>query len=303
MSEASQWKALVRARLAAARSSFLSQLLGLPTVVLEEEVIDDGLTSVRVLLLIGREDEVRAASIERVLDGADGEVDGLAPRLEANTPFSVALERFVSARATLLSALARVPDETLFRPLAEGGTTVANWAEECLEHDEISVDRLAEWRGCREKPDELGPGDLLTAAMRAARKEMLTAIALIPKHERPGWALGSRSLEDALRELSRWEQALLTHLAGGEEVHVSDDQPAAADWGESWRTLHDTHHALVRLTERKPEQELARRVSGTWSGERRVYDLLRVALMQDRQVAAGIRTSLEVSPAGSRDSP
>lgn len=282
-----EWKREVRARLASARSALLASLLGLSTEILETEVVGEGITATQALLLIAREDQARAAAIEELLRSRELEPP-IATDGDLSLPFEIALPELLRTRAELLSALARVPDDLL--QTYNGNASVSSWIEECIEHDRISADRFAEWRANLFTRVAPGPIELVTATMRAARKELLTEIARLPADKRPEWRIGTRTLHQALLDIVAWERAVAAALT--DPVTPGASRSAGQDsWQATWRSLHDGHQALLRRVESQPRDGLDREAQGQWPAHRTVHDLLRDGIGLDRHLAATIRAS------------
>jgi hypothetical protein len=280
ISQSVEWKRLARARLAGGRAALLFALLGIPRGTLQEEIVAERLTATGALFLIGSEDNARAAAIERVLRGEDA---CLVPETPAAGTFSEALAHLLEARAALLSAFARVED-------CDRSGPIATWIEECIVHDRVSADRFAEWRAGQSRTDGQYPRELLLAAARAARKELLTEVALIPEGERPYLHVDTRTLGAALFELTDEEWAAKQRLGG---LHIGPRRTWTGDWQRTWRQFHDIHHELLRLMESIPEELLPETPESAGPA---LHELCVSTIANDRRLAASLRTARETAP-------
>lgn len=170
-----------------------------------------------------------------------------------------ALHQAHDARAALLSAYARATDTAAAEVVEIMGERAAA--------DAAAAARLGpEGTG-------VGPASVLAAAMRGARKELLTVIALFPATARP-------DLTGDLAPIARDEGRLLSVLTG--------DRPAeASSWAEQWHGLHKTHQELMTRVEGLTEEELSRAV-----GVASVYGRLGRIAYADMRLATLLRRRL-----------
>jgi hypothetical protein len=293
--DAAEWKRHVRARLASARAALLFALLGIPRRALEAEIVAQDLTAAQILFLIASEDRARALALERVLHGDE-------PRLEvecaAQGSLSDALDSLLASRAELLSAFARIA------PAPVGGSETENslvsWIEESEETDGVSANLFAEWRAARGEPEGGEPRELLIAAARAARKELLTEIALIPEEQRPSWPVRGRAEAETLTEAvlytarQEWHMEQNVRWVMGQARAEEPNWPT--DWHGAWRQLHDVHHLLIRRLEQMPEDVLNRPAGSATGTAYRPYEFYRMQVARDRWLTSRLQASRQTTP-------
>lgn len=259
--------------MAAVRSQLLRQYVGLGSEMLQSAALWPHTTPARALARMARRDDDAACSIElelgRPARKAAISLDGAAHD---------ALASFLTARARLLSAAARVHGDV---PLTPASPTMRLLAL-CRDLDRRWARRLEWWNEEQRIPFEAGPLPILVAALRAARKELLTALGLLPPEGRQQWRAH-------LVALSRGEMRLLQALlppgrpSGGPSLDALPDLA----WEDAWRVFHDTHHALVTQlgSEDAPNLE-----------DLALYRQITASIDRDRAAAFAIRRSLSAVP-------
>jgi hypothetical protein len=228
-----------------------------------------GIAPLTALALIARGDDDAACSLEVVL-GLDGRASHIP--VHGVTP-AEALSAFLAARARLLSALAGL--QTGSEPIGAGVLVVLDGAHA---RDRWWGTKLEWWSEEQHIPFEQGPAPILIAAVRAARKELLTTLALLPPNDR-------QRLQPELMTLAREEERILRPESG--PVH------AGTAWEDTWRSFHDTHHALVRRLE-------ATESSVT---DLEAYRAITRAIDRDRSLAFAVRAGLPTDYFCPRDAP
>ncbi len=265
---------VARAGLAAVRSRLLRQYVGLGPGTLQSRELWPQTTPALALARIARRDDDAACSIEALLHRRARKA---SIALEGATA-DYALASFLAARSRLLSAVAKLHSDA---PLAPSSPTMTLLAR-CRDLDVRWARRLEWWNEEQQIPFEAGPVSILTAAVRAARKELLTALALLPSAARPGWRA-------QLLARSRSETQLLRSLnppPGPGAGPGVDGLPELA-WEDTWRQFHDTHHALVmRLDTWGPPllEDLA------------LYRQITASIDRDRAVALAVWASRSPEP-------
>lgn len=270
----------IRAELAAARSLLLRQYVGLDTHTLESRQFWPGATPTVALARIARRDDRAACAVESLF----GRVGQRAEMPITGAHVVEALRAFLGARARLLSALAAHHRNGVPPPEALSILTL------CRDHDRRWAERLEGWKEEQHIPLEAGPVAILLAADRAARKELLTSLALVPPEARQAW-------RRELLTLASGELTLLHGLtAPAEFMHPVEPD---LSWEATWRLFHDTHHALLGALE-APAQNSA----GPAAGRINVYRLLTRALDRDRALALTVRARIPgPTPTGARSQP
>lgn len=225
---------VARAELAAARSQLLRQYVGLGPATLGHRELWPGTTPASALSRIARRDDDAACSVETRADRNP---------MRAHIPsrgvdVDAALTSLLLARARLLSAVAGLHATT---PVTSPSPVLQLLAR-CRDLDRRWARRLEWWNEEQHGPFEIGPTPVLLSAMRAARKELLTALALLPPGARLAW-------RQCLVDISSAEQHLLVVLDATQSLR--DPSGWEPGWDDAWRHFHDTHHAVVtRLEER-----------------------------------------------------
>jgi len=241
---------VIRARLAAMRSHLLMRLVGRPRRDLEEAGAD-GVSPADALVGLAAGDWAAARRLNPAIPGRTFQ--------RVNRTIEEAVEHAHEARASLLAAYA-----LLAEPLAPG---VAEIMGERAARDAAWSVRLGAESG------DVGPARVLSSAMRAARKELLTVIALIPLTDRP-------ELAPDLAPIAVTEAQLLAALTG-------QTSETCDSWPELWRGLHRTHHSLLEEVDRLTEPGLARRI-----GPVSLYGRLGRVAYSDIRLAALLRARL-----------
>lgn len=262
-----------RANLAAARSRLLRQYVGLGLETLQSAELWPQTTPARALARIARRDDDAACSIESLLGRparkADISLDGAAAHQ--------ALASFLTARSRLLSAAARMHADAPLSPSSPAMRLLAT----CRDRDRRWARRLEWWKEEQFIPFEAGPRSILIAALRAARKELLTTLGLLPTEGRQQWRA-------QLLTLSRGEKRLLGGLRPARTSGAGHDPDALPDlnWEETWRVFHDTHHALATRLQGEETPDPV---------DLEIYRQVTASIDRDRAAAMDVRRSLSTA--------
>lgn len=252
----------MRDALAAARSRLLRQYVGLDSFTLERTLLWPNTTPAQALARAARRDDDAACAIERLL-GRPGHGASIPSQ---NPATNDALSRALAARSRLLSAAARLALDK-----SHGAMTPAfHLLATCRDHDLRWSGRLDWWNEEQHIPFEVGPTEVLLAAVKAARKELLTALALLPPSGRPAHQNGLLSVTAGEREVLQLR---------GDRTPQGAAPPADAPWTQAWRQLHDVHHALVASLQARISERL----------DPETYRSVTRAIDRDRALAIAVR--------------
>lgn len=258
----------MRAELAAARSQLLRHFVGLDVGTLHRKPLWPNTTPVKALARVARRDDDAACALEVLLQRPGHKT----PIPVRDAAIAETLPLALAARARLLSAASRLE--------LGGSQGVAERAfvllAVCRDHDLRWSRRLEWWNEEQHIPFEVGPTAVLLAAMKAARKELLTALALLSPPQRT-------LHREELIALYRGEEDILRHM-GRRPEHL--DPPTGSSWTEAWRRFHDTHHALVILLEACGREEV----------DRDLYRRVTWAIDRDRALAIALRAGRARGP-------
>lgn len=284
------WRSSVRAELAAARAELMWQLVGLDEEILSGTSIVGRWTAKDILAHVAAWDDLYRQRIELALASRDREIvpldpDWLNARLYdewQGRSIDEALTAATTARKSFLDTLAYVPDDVLDRtfPLPWSDRSVAHWTEWRAQRDREHAAQVATWRDQKHPYSTPGPRTILNAALRAARKELLTAVALIPAEERSGFDIEGETLEDALRLRANDEEAILTILA-----RECAGRPPDESWNQVWHSVHRIHDQLLR----EVDMVDGKRLSADGGS---LYRCLAISGKHDRALAERLRDAL-----------
>ena len=292
-------RAELRARLAAERAELLCSFLGIETTVLEQSAIVGDRTAAGLLSAVAEQEDSFARALERRVDGASAPS---SPRANESGPasFDISLSHCVAARTRFLDALARVPDERIFDAESVSDSTSAlSLATQCFWNDASLSVRSASWSRVERLGESAGPTSLLRASARAARKELLTTVSLVPAAARevPAFEAG-RTLPQIFRMISGLERMFLEALAA-----VGYGRPPAATqrptsntdaWRSSWEELHHIHTGVLEALEPLDDLVVERTLTDGDGTAETIYAWARGCLLHDRLHAAHIRADLSL---------
>lgn len=320
------WRQNLLARLAAARSRFVWQLVSLDEGELTDAPLfadsEQGWAVKDLLAHVAAWDELYAQRTALFGQGRTSEIE--AVELEERNVmlfeerWDWSLEQTVraltDARDDYLTALGAISDAGLHRrfrlPWGQR-TTVAVWTRWRYRHDERHAADLLAWRAQTAPRPNVGPKAILQAALESGRQEMLTTAALVPPAERLTRPVcGVWTLKDLLGHLADWEwygvekldgpptrRALNMRfrgdIQGWNEAHAAarQDQP----WDEVWADFQAARLALGQCLEKMSQEDLAQPFSVPWGRNWTVYRWLHLWLHHEREHAADLRANLDLS--------
>jgi uncharacterized damage-inducible protein DinB len=307
----------LRARLATERAGLLSQLLDLDEDMLSCEAAWDDWTAKDILAHVAAWDELFTERSELVLAGRGAEIGPVnldeykaaAYAERRGWSFECALDTCLTARRVYLDSFARVPEEELDRPIpirSSDFESPRHWAEQQYRHDARHAAHLADWRRRLALVRPAGPKSLLLAALRASRKELLTAQALLPAEERETRPIrGQWTLKDVLGHIAQEERHCLDRLRQlvSKESPQTQSMPdrkivsrresdlqRVRSWEEVWRDLHATRQDLLRLLVAFSQDDLKHPCSGPQDVLDTPYRWVRPCIDRDREHAAELLT-------------
>lgn len=274
-----EYRKQLRARLAETQAALLTPLLGLSAVQLASPSLPDGQSPLGILQEQANAD-AEATAVLQVFLG-----DEVTPAGESETKIaggvSGVIARFLAARRLLLDTMARISDNDLDRPIGNGATPAEIMGRRYVDSARRAAE-VASSASQRVAPN-FGPHILILAALRAARKELLTTIALISEDERPEYGLpDGASLRSHLAVVASRDRELLR-----DSDHHPDDGIAisrAAEWHTVWRELHAIRHRLLETLEPLTSEDL-------YAATDRYADICRL-VDADRALASSLRESL-----------
>lgn len=323
-----RWRLHLLARLTADRAAFFWQMRGLDHDTLCHTPVSDIWTAKDLLVHVGLWDALHTERIALILDGRVAAIKpvhraGMDERNAEqhlryrNIPLEQALALCLKERSGYMAMLARVPDERLHRQIRMpwgSRTRMRIWAKWRHVHDAAHTRDLQLWRRSlrTDERSAVGPKSVLRAILRAARKEILSLVALVPERDRDKKPLtGVWTLKDVLGHLTDWEQVgvvgLRQFLAGQPitfEPLVGDIQrfnevSAAArrdqPWNVVWSAFETTRKELSQLVERVSQDQLAASISVPWGSDITIYQWVLIWPEHDREHAADLRQALESS--------
>jgi hypothetical protein len=294
-------RAELRARLAAERADLLCSLLGVEAEALEERPLIGEAPAVSLLSTLAAQDHSFARSIEDSLGNQPPDPADDAGARTQEAGFEFALVNCVAARSRFLDAFARVPDDVVFgRKEAPGGATAPlTMATQCYWNDSSLSLRASAWTRQEGLGEGVGPASLLRAAARAARKELLTTVALVPIGARGVSAFeGGRTLPEIFRTVAGLESMFLRALdRAGHETPPAARTPKARsndEWQQAWANLHATHTAVLGMLDGLDTTAFGHDITDGAGNLESVYMWARGCLLHDRLHAAHIRADLEL---------
>jgi hypothetical protein len=275
-------------------------MLGIEVNALEQRhLIGESSVSTLLSTLATREDSF-AAQVEESLGVPSAETARYSNPQHRDGGFEDALARCVGARTRFLDAFARVPDEVVFGTPGEvaGAISPLSMATQCYWNDSSLSLRAGAWSRQEDLGESIGPASLLRVAVRAARKELITTIALVPSGARNVPAFeGGKSLPEIFRMVTRLERMFLDALS---EAGYSASPPSRAhngkddEWQHAWVDLHATHAALLRVLDGLEAAALECDITDGDGNAESAYLWARGCLLHDRLHAANIRAGLEL---------
>ncbi len=293
-------RAELRARLAAERAQLLNSLLGLKVEVLEGRPLQGITSAAGMLSAVAAREESFVSVLTQPVEGPATEMN---PEIAINplpAGFDDALARCVGARTRFLDAFARIPDAVVFGDPAKSGSALSplSMATQCHWSDASLSVRVSAWSRDYETGGSTGPISLLLATVRAARKELLTTVALVPTEARELAVFdGGRTLPQIFRLIAELERSFLGYLAraGCAPVEAARQPTGTRDdrWKSAWSDLHAVHAALIQVLDTLSPAAYATTIGNDHDAES-VYTWARGCLLHDRLRGAHIRAALEL---------
>jgi hypothetical protein len=238
-----------------------------------------------------------ATLIEESLGTTTSETDRQLP--EEGEGFDAALSHCISARSRFLDAFARLPDDLVFAAAGESGGMADPlvMATQCYSNDSSLSLRAGVWSRQEGFGESVGPASLLRAATRAARKELLTTVALVPTEARAVPAFeGGRTLPEIFHMLTRLERMFLESLerAGYDPPapRVPRNMQVEDEWQHAWADLHGTHGTLLGVLDLLDPTAFRVDLADAAGNAESLYMWARGCLLHDRLHAAHIRADL-----------
>lgn len=222
------------------------------------------------------------------------------------------------ARTAWLTWLRQVPPDAFFRPrwFQDWDWAFPNCLEVQWKNDTEHAEHISAWREQEALQSSSGPKAVLSAALDAARRGLLTAAALVPPAERTSRRVcGEWTLKDVVGHLADWERVGvegLTDMAAGRRPHcqhVADIDSwnrahAAArrsdPWEDVWSDLHRVREKLASVLEGMSEEALARSYHFPWGPHGTAYKWVHVFVSHDREHAEDLRTAMVGCPQRNR---
>jgi hypothetical protein len=290
-------RAELRARLAAERAELLCSLLGVDVQMLDSRPLVGEASAATFLGAVAAQEHSFATLLEESLGSAPLAAADRA-RPEEGEGFDAVLSHCIDARSRFLDALARVPDDVVFASdQPSGASSPLVMATQCYANDSSLSLRAGAWSRQEGLGESVGPSSLLRAAARAARKEFLTTVALVPTEARqvPAFEAG-RTLPEIFRMVTQLEQMFLKALAqAGIEAPQSRNSrnvPPADEWQRAWADLHGTHAALLGILDLLDPVAFTNDLTDGEGDAESIYMWARGCLLHDRLHAAHIRADL-----------
>jgi hypothetical protein len=218
------------------------------------------------------------------------------------------------ARTTWLAWLRQVPSNAFFQPrwIKDWDWTFPNCLEVQWQHDAEHARQIAAWQEEASEGTSSGLRAILSAALNAARRELLAAAALVPSKERATRRVcGEWTLKDVIGHVADWERVGVEglrnmaagcmpqceHIANIESWNQSHaearhDEP----WEDAWADLHRVRESLASILAGMNEQALARSYRFPWGPKGTAYRWVRVFVSHDREHAVGLRAAMAVDP-------
>lgn len=287
--EANAYRKDLRARLAQTQADLLAPLLGLDPAQLASPPLPEGRSPAIILLDHGEGDRVATIALEELL--GDKKTRTVPRQIGVTVDIDEVVHHFLAARRLLLDTLARVSDDALHCP--RGGETPARIMEQRYVESKNQVAEIACWKSTTPARPPAGSRVLQVAALRAARKELLTTIALIPEDARPQYGLADgQTLRGHLMLLAAGDRELLAAPGSDDRTSMSPLSDESA-WSTVWRDLHAARQHL--LTAIETSQSKAPDISEV------IQEHLRRRVEVDRSLAAWLRDSLGVTGGSTAD--
>ncbi len=292
-------RAELRARLAAERAGLVCSLLGIEGPLLESQPVVGEMTSTVMLERIASQEEAVIAFMGAPI------VESSPGNRPPTGTFERSLARFIDARRHLLDALAMVESQDLFGSshAIDGAPQLLARVTQCFWNDASLALRVDAWTQRDGLGAGVGPPELLRVAARAARKELLTTIALVPAEARelPIFE-GGRTLPELLWTIIELQQTFLSALAragltgiaapGGD--FATADRAVGDAWQSAWTELHSINTLVLRALHGLGTTDFEHPLPAGDAPAYSTYLWARGCLLHDRVHAAAIRADLQL---------
>jgi uncharacterized damage-inducible protein DinB len=216
------------------------------------------------------------------------------------------------ARADWVSWVREVPLEPFFeaRWFAGWDWSFPNCLEVQWQHDAEHANEIAAWRKREALKPTSGPPVVLSAALNAAREELLAAADLVAAVERTSRQVGGVwTLKDVLGHLADWEWVGvegLRHMRAGQAPQV--DRIADIDawneahaeargdqaWDDVWRDLQLARREFMDALRGMDDARLAESFRFPWGPQGTAYQWVRVYVTHDREHAQDLREAMGI---------
>ncbi len=313
------------ARLSAARAGLLEQLVGLDEWTLTEVTALEGWTVEDLLVHLAAWDRWEDRTMRSMVAGEEPDFGALHDFDASNAAFVAAwrgrtarlsrtealaelLVELQAARADWVAWLEGLPEEEFFRPRSYAGD---DWSFHTVplqvqwQHDVGHAEQVAAWRRAQGLRGRTGSKAVLSAALAAAREELLAAVALVPSAERASRpACGEWTLQDLVGHVADWEWVGvegLRRMAAGQppgverildinewnRVHVAARREQG--WETVWADLHAARQRLLDVLEGMSQDDLAPTFPFPWGPQGTPHEWLCVYVAHDREHAKDLR--------------
>jgi uncharacterized damage-inducible protein DinB/predicted RNase H-like HicB family nuclease len=312
-------------RLATERAGLVQQLLSLGEGALAEVPVLEGWTVQDLLAHIAGWDRWEEATMRSMVAGEEPDWTAVQDLDAANAAFVAGWRRrstrlsprqtlagvlteMQRARASWVGWLERLPQEEFYRPRSYAGydwSFFSSPLEIQWRHDAEHAEQIAAWRQAQGLRGEIGPKEVLLAALAAAREELLAAAAVVPPDARTSRPVcGIWTLHDLVGHIADWEWFGVEGLGRMEagqwpdteriedidawnraHASVRRDQP----WETVWADLEAARRSLLDVVEGMDQAGLARTFPFPWGGAGTPYQWICVYVAHDREHAQDLR--------------
>jgi hypothetical protein len=209
-----------------------------------------------------------------------------------------------------------LPLEAFFRARSYGGDEWSFYSDPLRvqwQHDAGHADEIAAWRKTEGLTGTTGPLTILSAALDAARAELLAAASCVPAEVQSSRLVcADWTLKDVLGHVADWElfgAKGLAQMAAGQAPQVEriDDLDAwnashvdarrDQSWQQVWDDLCEARRALSVALEEVGEPGLGQKFPFPWGPEGTPYEWVGVFLSHDREHAQDVQKSVGLESA------
>lgn len=316
------------ARLIGERTTLLRQLRGIDEQTLNTLPVQGAWTVKDILVHLGSWDAFFTERISMVLHGRInaiqklGEQDAINVRnadilaFSSNLTLEQALAICLKERGGFLAALDQIPDALLHKEIEMPWgwrTRMYQWAERRYQHDAEHITELKTWRNQleQEQKRQIGPIFLLRTILKAARKEFVRLVDLVPDDERTTRPVcGVWTLKDLVGHLTDWEKVGvvgLRQLIAGQtpefdEAIIDFDTwnnahaEARRDqlWDDVWADFAAVRQDLLELVDQMSEPDWQQPFTTPWDSQINGYFWVNIWAGHDHEHAADLRSALDL---------